>query len=652
MGRGKRNPRFAAQSDDLDASDTESAASASASQADSTDPLQDDRPSEDSDLEFRQEEVVRCGRDDGQAATEAEVEGEAEVMDDVGQFAILCGNWAGQRSKLVPRQHVERDLRSSPAHFLILQEAHKNWQTLLEQPYQQGDPEAEDPLQRRNEYQYFTLLARGRGETNSDTTLLVAGRESHCNSVTQLRFKKRWDGRYRGKKQAEGSGSSGSASGSTVVAQLEKRYRMAYSRFQMVHVKFKRPQSGLSGMTVLNTHMHFMTAKNSSGGGFKKAHNTFWTLLASWIKEHDVRVLAGDFNMALWLVVPRLAEHGIHMQYVASYAWESLESPAVHVDSCGVFVRGSWSIKRSFEFEDFFPDPKILRAAMDRGRGEIYDSEAEDEADDYVPGGEYARPIYAKLHSFLKGQGFPITSYLGPDGVKDTAEDAMRELLWVCFNPTLEDKQTAMFPRVKQKLLDPEIFDPRRELFAAGVHMPLLVYVGNGQPERGTAAWGKRELRTQAYHERMEAKRQERWARAAAKEAKKQQEAWGAETAWRDDDAAAPWDGPAKWTATADPRSRKADDQGRSYTGTFHGAWRRVQEWKANASRVSRPPWDSEAGSSGARGSNQGAAWAPHADVRGNSWQSVSQGNAWAQPGEASWHDETWHEDAWPPLRR
>ena len=118
-------------------------------------------------------------------------------------------------------------------------------------------------------------------------------------------------------------------------------------------MNFKRPQSGLNGMTVLNTHMHFMTAKNAQGGGFKKAHHSYWTLLANWIKEHDVRVLAGDFNMALWLVVPRLAEHGINMQYVASYAWECLESTEVHVDSCGVFVRGSWSIKCSFELGEF-----------------------------------------------------------------------------------------------------------------------------------------------------------------------------------------------------------------------------------------------------------------------------------------------------------
>ena len=90
-----------------------------ASEADSTDPLLSNIPSEDSDLEFHQDEApIRCGRGERKAATEAAAEGEeAEGLDDVGQFAILSGNWAGQRSKVPARQHVERDLRSSPAHF-------------------------------------------------------------------------------------------------------------------------------------------------------------------------------------------------------------------------------------------------------------------------------------------------------------------------------------------------------------------------------------------------------------------------------------------------------------------------------------------------------------------------------------------------------
>ena len=135
--------------------------SAVASEADSTVPLLCDIPGEDSDLEFHQDEApIRCGRGERKAATEAAAEGEeaegeeaegeeAEGLDDVGQFAILCGNWAGQRSKVRARQHVERDLRSSPAHFLILQEAHRSWRFAREalpggQPQRRGPPPAEE----------------------------------------------------------------------------------------------------------------------------------------------------------------------------------------------------------------------------------------------------------------------------------------------------------------------------------------------------------------------------------------------------------------------------------------------------------------------------------------------------------------------------
>ena len=96
--------------------------------------------------------------------------------------------------------------------------------------------------------------------------------------------------------------------------------------------------------------------------------------MANLILEHEVRVLAGDFSTSLWLVVPMLQERGISMQYVASYAWKHRTKTAVHLDTCGIFVRGARRIDRAFAFADFCP-----------GRGHGQNAASPDSGDAWGP---------------------------------------------------------------------------------------------------------------------------------------------------------------------------------------------------------------------------------------------------------------------------
>jgi hypothetical protein len=54
------------------------------------------------------------------------------------------------------------------------------------------------------------------------------------------------------------------------------------------------------------------------------------------IQNFDVKVLMGDFNMALFLVIPELRSRGVTIDLAAWYPWKSAEGVQM-ADSCGIF---------------------------------------------------------------------------------------------------------------------------------------------------------------------------------------------------------------------------------------------------------------------------------------------------------------------------
>ena len=76
---------------------------------------------------------------------------------------------------------------------------------------------------------------------------------------------------------------------------------MAYSRVMVVFAALRRPVFTATTVVVCNVHLPHLTAKKHPG--FANGHRRCWDDLASTIVGHKVRVLAGVFNMSLWLVV-------------------------------------------------------------------------------------------------------------------------------------------------------------------------------------------------------------------------------------------------------------------------------------------------------------------------------------------------------------
>ena len=97
-------------------------------------------------------------------------------------------------------------------------------------------------------------------------------------------------------------------------------------------------QVGYMGKTlvVMCVHLHFMVANKSKR--FRKSNDDFGPWLAEQIKQHEVHVLMGDFNMSLFKVVPELRSRGVPAAVAAWHPWRTKDTQQPMADSCGSFM--------------------------------------------------------------------------------------------------------------------------------------------------------------------------------------------------------------------------------------------------------------------------------------------------------------------------
>ena len=82
----------------------------------------------------------------------------------------------------------------------------------------------------------------------------------------------------------------------------------------MLYLKSKGCCSG--ELVVANVHFHYMFANRSTKDGAHHFKGVF-EILGETIMKYGVRLLAGDFNMALWMVIPTLRSMGVQANMVA-----------------------------------------------------------------------------------------------------------------------------------------------------------------------------------------------------------------------------------------------------------------------------------------------------------------------------------------------
>ena len=92
-------------------------------------------------------------------------------------------------------------------------------------------------------------------------------------------------------------------------------------------------------LTFMSVHLHHMTAKKAVENP-AAALKGFWDELVEAIVEFRVRIMAGDFNMALWQVVPELRARGVQANLAAWYPWKYDQDSSIRIDSTAIFVIG------------------------------------------------------------------------------------------------------------------------------------------------------------------------------------------------------------------------------------------------------------------------------------------------------------------------
>ena len=424
-----------------------------------------------------------------------------------GTIGILCGNWGGNKAECDLQAHMQFDLKSGPCTCILLQEATEEVLANLRAP---GEPGIlEEGLTRggggkhwskRQSFQYLGL----RGKNRHD--VMIACRVSHCESMQMLSYRARQDGTFMSGKKT-------------------KRKRTAMTTWMVAACRMRHfslpavaggsgagadPESQRS-LAMMSIHLHHATAKKEvSKGGTSLAR--LWDEVVQTIVKFGARVLAGDFNMALWLVAVELRGRGLDVNLAAWYPWKPTGLPAPRIDSCAIFLVGpSAGIRTIFDASSIVPS-----AVAEDDRPKAWQKVEEvvfDEAGKVLGRRPFPLTICAR------GAGEPLANYR-PKGPR--IEEFVQ---WSC-GASLEKRSPAVvgprdlarkqqdtsttravdidmgepswewadLPPCIQKLVEMQKFDPTSSLWPRGAHMPIMVYMG-GPSRRSADARARRAKR-------------------------------------------------------------------------------------------------------------------------------------------------------------
>ena len=170
-----------------------------------------------------------------------------------------------------------------------------------------------------------------------------------------------------------------------------KVLKAARSRIIMVAAALQLPWCGKTRVVVCSCHFHCFTAKRLQG--FAETHDLFWNELASTIVAQQVRILAGNFNLSLWIVAREMRRRGVQSTLAAAFALAEPCASEATSESCGIIRIGPVASTQ------FFWGPSVFTSEIADGGSEVPRLDA--------------------------GQGYPLASFLPKGADAATAiEDA------------------------------------------------------------------------------------------------------------------------------------------------------------------------------------------------------------------------------------
>ncbi len=443
-----------------------------------------------------------------------------------GEFGIYQANWGGRSRSADLRDHVLQDVCfTNPCQVICAQEVEPEFvKALLEGGVRDpaGRRQAgEVPWERSRMHpercwkQGSWLVVKGEefGKTN-----IIAAKPSRFKDIKLLEWHKNMDQEYTVK--ARPSKSRRGRGDSEPQPPRPTRQAVAFSRVLVAELFFVKPWCGRDSIKIMNVHMHHLTAKKTV-----KAESTskFFRGLFAVIERHRPQLMCGDFNMSLFQILAAFRGY-FEPVLLASYAWRQVDGSTIEEggdeDSDDEpsppppppppprsVVTGPGLVRSDIPPRPTRPvpgapvpavaappapvppppppqqqqQPAAVAAPDDVVKSVRFDSCG---IFSLVPIKQLRSPFTVKvldggeavdaLRVFPKGQGYPVTSYMG--GAKAFRETMAHQAAAVAAAPRSENP----LPGCSQKHVDPAMFDKLGMLFRSGAHMPLMAFLGHG----------------------------------------------------------------------------------------------------------------------------------------------------------------------------
>ena len=227
----------------------------------------------------------------------------------------------GARAKDKAKQEfLDKLMKRLPSQIIGLAECDAETEQMLRAPGEEKQVKRDesekciDATLARPSFQYLTI----RG--SEPHSILLGVRKNFCRKLRLREFVVREEGHY----QRSGNG--------------PKRKLPAVTRALIADVETDN-NVGFIGHThtVMVVHLHFTVAKGASGKTQKKKE--FFEWFVKKILEHNVKVVMGDFNMALWEITSyvRSWKPDMAIDLAAWYGWKSYDG-IPSSDSCGIWI--------------------------------------------------------------------------------------------------------------------------------------------------------------------------------------------------------------------------------------------------------------------------------------------------------------------------
>ena len=407
---------------------------------------------------------------------------------EVGNFGLYLGNWGERGCKNIKKskqqertEASDRQIRKNPGMVVVLVEATKEIQDLLEKPAEEADDPMGEGLAGRSTNQYRTC------RTKEKSGVLIAARTNNTWSLQWLYFKIHFDGRYR----------------------KNGKQNMARTRILICEIGFKQNIGYIGNkLVVAAVHGHYELMK----WRWPQRLEAFWDRLAKRLHFHKVHFLAGDFSMSFTEVVKQLGDRGLIVDCVAWHPWqiEARATVAEHFgfDSCGIFfIGGKVEVKLDWDLQH-------LELFMQQGAtGTVANLPS-------YPKKTYPGQKWTCFKSFNKKEPKQkknlkerLTNLLTPSTTRKELYEIACKQRPLCFDARMIDDGNGRQPKedkgcnstnygckhlkIKQKAMDDKEWRLENGEIHKGAHFPLLVLTA-GRGSRSKQADDARKLRSKS----------------------------------------------------------------------------------------------------------------------------------------------------------